>query len=336
MMPSFLIFLMLLLPTGKKRYFVDTERLNHLLNHPKEALEEDIIALEELIKRYPYAQMLHTLRAKIGFILKDENKNQKLTRAAIYASNRAVLKNVIQKETYLEDIEDLPAYQDLPIIEFEDEEKVGISEKQIDIKGDDSASIFDEVLKNLQKLKSLREQFLFLEEDYDPEGSKKEDKTSTKNTTETKTPLKKEPKSPPSTKEKGKKEKLDEILKEDEEIDTKVNEYFITEIAEKKDPPREEKTTKKTAEKEIIEKFIEEQPSIGSIEKELGKSQEEITKDLSEKSTRFGDDLISENLAVIFLKQGKKERALDIYRKLIWKLPQKKAYFAARIEEIKK
>jgi hypothetical protein len=78
--------------------------------------------------------MLHTLRAKIGFILKDENKNQKLTTAAIYASNRAVLKDVIQKETYLEDIEDLVAYQDLPIIEFEDEEKVGISEKQIDSK----------------------------------------------------------------------------------------------------------------------------------------------------------------------------------------------------------
>jgi hypothetical protein len=139
----------------------------------------------------------------------------------------------------------------------------------------------------LQKLKSLREQFLFLEsEDYE-EGSKKlKIRTSRKQTTKKK-PLKKKPKSPPLTKEKGKKEKLDEILKKDEEIDTKVNEYFITEIAQKKDPPREEKTTKKTAEKEIIEKFIEEQPSIGSIEKELGKSQEEITKDLSEKSTNL-------------------------------------------------
>jgi hypothetical protein len=61
-----------------------------------------------------------------------------------------------------------------------------------------------------------------------------------------------------------------------------------------------------------------------------------VNKDLSEKSTKFGDDLISENLAVILLRQGKKGRAIDIYKKLIWKLPQKKAYFAARIEEIKK
>ena len=129
---------------------------------------------------------------------------------------------------------------------------------------------------------------------------------------------------------------MDEILEEDLQLDTQVNEYFISEIAQKEEPPAEERNSKKNTEKEIIEKFIEDQPSIGSIEKELGKSQDEITKDLSEKSTRFGDDLVSENLAVILLKQGKKERAIDIYRKLIWKLPQKKAYFAARIEEINK
>ena len=68
----------------------------------------------------------------------------------------------------------------------------------------------------------------------------------------------------------------------------------------------------------------------------MGKSADEINKDLSERSTRFGDDLVSENLAIILLRQGKKDRAIDIYKKLIWKLPQKKAYFAARIEDIKK
>lgn len=315
---------------------MNTERINYLLNHPKEANKEDIPILEEFIQKFPYSQMLHILRAKIGFLQNDVNKSKKLTKAAIYASNRAILKELIQKETYLENIEEIPVYQDLPIIELEDDSDGFGSDSHIDVKGDDSASIFDEVLKNLQKLKSLREQFLFLEEDIDTEESKEQNTDSLKKPKKTKSSESSKIKKKLPSKQKAKKEKLDEILEKDQEIDTKVNEYFISEIAQKEEPRSENKTSKKTAEKEIIEKFIEEQPSIGSIEKELRKSQEEITKDLSEKSTRFGDDLITENLAVIFLKQGKKERAIDIYRKLIWKLPQKKAYFAARIEEINK
>lgn len=57
--------------------------------------------------------------------------------------------------------------------------------------------------------------------------------------------------------------------------------------------------------------------------------------DLSVPSVEFGDDLVSENLAKIMIKQGKKEKAIDIYKKLIWKFPQKKAYFASQIENLK-
>ena len=59
-------------------------------------------------------------------------------------------------------------------------------------------------------------------------------------------------------------------------------------------------------------------------------------KDLSLPSVKFRDDIISENLACIMVKQGKHEKAIDIYKKLIWKFPQKKTYFASQIEELKK
>ena len=59
-------------------------------------------------------------------------------------------------------------------------------------------------------------------------------------------------------------------------------------------------------------------------------------KDLSAPSVKFRDDIISENLANIMIKQGKHEKAIDIYKKLIWKFPQKKAYYATQIEELKK
>jgi hypothetical protein len=325
---------------------VQKERINKLIRNPSLATQDDVDMIEKSIEEYPYAQILYILRAKIGFDNDEINKNQLLTTAAIYASNRSILKDVIQNLKYLANIPETVPYQELPLFEMEwpedDDRPV-----QPDIKeASDSATIFDEVLKNLQKLKSLREQFLFLEGEEDGDDMKpanqptKEDidkSTADKNIDKKPAASKKAKKSERKKKEKPpkKEESLKKIMDEDLELDSKVNEYFIAEITQKHEEPEKVKSQEST-EKEIIEKFIEEQPSIGSIGHELEKSQEEIAKDLSEKSTKFGDDLVSENLAVILLKQGKKEKALDIYRKLIWKLPQKKAYFAARIEEIKK
>ena len=318
---------------------MDTERIIFLLNNPSDATKEDFLLLEEAVKNYPYSQMLHTLLARIGNQIDAENKTTLLTTAAIYASDRTVLKEVLQSPGYLENIDEVPVYQDLPIVELKAEDgEMTFNDGETE-QASDSSTIFDEVLKNLQKLKALREQFLFLEEDNDGDELIDSDQKKAGNV-KTEDADKKEPikkiKKGVKIPDKTRKKKIDQILKKDLELDTKVNAYFIAEITQKQEPAPLVTTDKKSTQEEIIEKFIQEQPSIGSLRKELEKTPDEITKDLSEKSTKFGDDLVSENLAIILLKQGKKDRALDIYRKLIWKLPQKKAYFAARIEEIKK
>ncbi|MGY3087034.1 hypothetical protein ACVWYF_000060 [Hymenobacter sp. UYAg731] len=56
--------------------------------------------------------------------------------------------------------------------------------------------------------------------------------------------------------------------------------------------------------------------------------------DLSVRSTRAEPDLVSENLARIFVRQGKVARAIEIYEKLMVKQPEKMAYFAAQIESL--
>lgn len=318
---------------------MDTERINFLLNNPSYAKKDDFLLVEEAVKNFPYAQILHALLARIGNDIDAENKRQLLSSSAIYASYRNVLKEVIQNINYLEKIDEIPVYQDLPIVELDTEYENTYHSDEEDRPVSDSSTIFDEVLKNLQKLKALREQFLFLEAEDDAEEVKhNEDKSVKREETIDSKPVEPEKKEKKAgiSPEVAKKKKIDKILKKDLELDTKLNEYFIAEIAQKNVPDPPIVTDKKSTQVEIIEKFIQEQPSIGNIRKELEKTPEEITKDLSERSTQFGDDLVSENLAIILLKQGRKDRALDIYRKLIWKLPQKKAYFAARIEEIKK
>ncbi|MEX2593234.1 MAG: tetratricopeptide repeat protein [Anditalea sp.] len=56
--------------------------------------------------------------------------------------------------------------------------------------------------------------------------------------------------------------------------------------------------------------------------------------DLSEVSTVFNDKLVSESFAKLLIKQNKKDKAIEIYQKLILKFPDKTAYFADLIKKL--
>jgi predicted Zn-dependent protease len=86
---------------------------------------------------------------------------------------------------------------------------------------------------------------------------------------------------------------------------------------------------------EIIDQFIKQQPSITANTRE--KLNAAPIGDLATiKNGEFGDNIVSETLVEILLRQGKKDKAVEVLKKLIWKFPQKKTYFAAQIEELKK
>lgn len=108
-------------------------------------------------------------------------------------------------------------------------------------------------------------------------------------------------------------------------------ETLIEEIksSKKKIKPEGEKQKEQI---EIIDQFIKTQPAISRPKPTVSMQ----TSDLSEPSGQFGENIVSETLVEILLKQGKKERAIEALKKLIWKFPQKKAYFAAQIEELRK
>jgi tetratricopeptide (TPR) repeat protein len=118
-----------------------------------------------------------------------------------------------------------------------------------------------------------------------------------------------------------------------EEEDPEVIKKFLERVAEASGEPEIPKKLKKEEQVELIENFIRTDPRIKNFKSPKGLKERE---DLSLPSVKFNDDIISENLANILKSQGKTEQAIDIYKKLIWKYPQKKAYFASQIEELKK
>ena len=82
----------------------------------------------------------------------------------------------------------------------------------------------------------------------------------------------------------------------------------------------------------LIDDFIKTQPSLGAKDNGV-----KMPEDLSTiKTGEFSDNIVSETLVDILVKQGKKDKAIEVLKKLIWKFPQKKAYFAAQIEDLKK
>lgn len=94
-------------------------------------------------------------------------------------------------------------------------------------------------------------------------------------------------------------------------------------------------TNPKTLEQfEIIKNFIHQDRLKPGVMLEMDLESSQV--DLTESSATLHNELITESLAKIMHKQGKLQCALAIYQQLQLKFPQKKSYFAALAEALKK
>lgn len=81
----------------------------------------------------------------------------------------------------------------------------------------------------------------------------------------------------------------------------------------------------------LIDRFIKEQPRIKGQ-----KNTFYSPVNMAKKSVQESDEFITETLARIYVKQGNISKAIRSYQKLSLKFPEKTAYFAALIEELKR
>ncbi len=85
---------------------------------------------------------------------------------------------------------------------------------------------------------------------------------------------------------------------------------------------------------DLIDNFIKKEPRISPVRAKLGEPLDQ--EDLTKRNKPVGGGFVTESFAKILEKQGKIDKAREIYEKLIVKNPEKKAYFAAKMAELER
>jgi predicted Zn-dependent protease len=309
-----------------------TEFLN-ILQHYASTSVDEAKEIASLRAQYPYSQILQTLSARASKDHGLQHQQRDLQVAAIYASDRALLKELITLQP--------------------DEHVHQIVSKHIDadqqvVSTIDSVDMADVIMDDLERLSKLKHTFENLFMDY-PKSRKDGKETKEKKeisfqpaSAETASPISQES-LPKSKKERiiemakalnSNPDTVDSLSPKKKRLDKDGNpvDELIAEIQSSKEEivPDSERQKQQI---EIINQFIRIQPSI-SNQRDRGPSA--IGDLMPIKSGEFGDNIVSETLVEILIKQGKKDRAIEVLKKLIWKYPQKKAYFASQIEDLKK
>jgi hypothetical protein len=262
---------------------------------------DELIGLQ---KEYPYSQVIHNLVAKAAHDLGLSNKDHYLHESAIYSTDRSVLKSIVTALKTERTIP-LPKADIEPGLEYRPpfaihsgKEPVTLTKPEGQPSGED---LYTQVTRDLAELNKSKHHFEEVVEALEQNKPVPLSVTSKK----------------PAEQEIKSIEPGDELIEEIKNSKRKI----------KPDGPRQKEQI------EIIDQFIKTQPTISKPKIIPAPLAEE---DLTEKVDIYGENIVSETLVEILLKQGKKEKAIEMLKKLIWKFPQKKAYFAAQIEELKK
>lgn len=279
-----------------------------LLTNRDSLTADESARLASLQDEFPYSQAIHNLVARGSQLNNLATKKTSLNVAAVYATDRAVLKAIVsapaavRQEPVTKPKAEIKVEVKAPVKgEIKEEQPLTSKDNTefhpSDLSGDE---LLNELLHDLDRLKVLKHNFEVAADAFDNQLH------HPLATTKDEAPIKVSKKSVDAPR--GIIDEIKSTKKKIKPSDPKQKEQF-----------------------DIIDRFIKSKPSIS---KNKSATTPVDTTDLSENNSVFSDNIVSETLVEILIKQGKKEKAVEVLKKLIWKFPQKKAYFAAQIEEL--
>lgn len=270
----------------------------------------DAESLKSLILEYPFSQAIQVLAAKALHDHDGAGAAAQLTRSATYSSDRSVLKHIMSLPRILMQAP-MPSAAESP----------------------DGELLRNELSRDLRRLKKLKGDFEHALEKFEHlkarelpnTGTRPGKKDTSKATGKASKKIQKKAVEGKKIK-KGRPTRKEVKKKEIPEINSDL---LLSRIEKYRGKPK--KNIKHRKQIEIIDRFIKRQPA---IERKPPTGKNDL--DLSQKSVELTSEVVSNTLVDLLVKQGKKERAIEVLKKLIWKFPQKKAIFAARIEDLKR
>jgi tetratricopeptide (TPR) repeat protein len=325
---------------------VNAEDFLQLVLHPENVSVTDLQALEELNHLFPYSQLVHFLVAKVYHDIGSQQSLPRIKRAAIYATHREALKALLDKKP-----QSLLKEKSLNLTDYKPEES---SKEKTDKQEltDTNVSVSEETNKSRPKVNPdtnlfsrNKSNFITLETELELTV---DDSSFNTNTVENELKnLVEEVVNKKTVPDFGSLETEDSVndffLKqipdfgfdktenEDEEPPLKVGFLNADDLEQETDTVANSKLGK-DAQMAIIDNFIKKEPRISPL---TYKDENIEKKDLSDKKPESNESFVSESLANIMIKQGKFQRAIEIFERLILKNPEKSTYFATRIDELR-
>ena len=319
---------------------MEKDHFKNVLQHYSASSQNEAEEVLSLKESFPYSQLLHALSARLSKDHGFSNQQTELQMAAVYAADRSVLKEVMTADNLTNNPSPAKVVV-VPNRAFKIPPAKVISE-----------DLAEEVIHDLERLHELKHNFemMFVDAPTTSTASVKspvDGKATEKEVIE----ISEAPEHSTKESSKSKKERIIELAKalqqKEQQEPQEEDQPKLSGKKKKKDLPGEElieeiistkqeivpENEKQKEQIEIIDQFIKSQPSISPAKEKTPATSGDLA---TIKTGEFGDNVVSETLVEILIKQGKKDKAIEVLKKLIWKFPQKKAYFAAQIEDLKK
>ncbi|WP_298310347.1 hypothetical protein [uncultured Aquimarina sp.] len=314
---------------------MNTKELTYLFQNPSSINKEQTENLEKIIREFPYFQ---SVRALILKGLKDDESfryNQELKTTAAHTTDRGILFDFITSKLFDKTIEE-------PITSKKNKVDIDVIDAQ-EVKVLSRISLDDAVSMKIEEAEEVLDPALF--------SSKEEN--SSKNITIAETIIEQSEKSNTTEESKAVKS-LEKELEVDKPLDfNKKEAHSFAEwlklssiqpidrnteakdnIKDKSEEVIKEKQTGKRPDQEhkfnLIDEFIASNPKIKPAEKNAP------ARNLANNHMVAPDELMTETLARVYLAQKKYKKAIQAYKILILKNPEKSGFFADQIRAIKK
>jgi hypothetical protein len=302
---------------------MEIEKIISYIDHPEQMDQSALPILQDLISKYPYCQTFHLLNAKAQHNTNEIMFDATLRQTAAYAANRKVLYYLIHQHNAT--VSTIPAIVELaPEIETEVETAITMQ---------------DEIIADLVQETSIQQPENISELQNEPSEIIQAEEGAF---SFTQWLQKKSGKTPPVIAVQNTASKTNIRLDTSEEIKSLIQDeigelilgnvfsegYFASDAALAKKP-----IVGNQKEVALIESFIHSgHPKVIKVNKD------EKVVNLENKARKSAIDTqipVSETLAAIYVKQKLFNKGIEAYEKLSLKYPEKKAYFASLIEEIK-